>query len=184
MSGGDRESGRGRKGEKSAEEILNVREEVTKRRSRLAAAIERTGEAMSSPVLFVALLAAHLLWIAANLPFVPWTPWDPYPFPFLATVASAEAPFLALLILMHQQRQEHVDELRGEVALQVSLQVERETPAMLRMLERIQERLGVEPDPADREALDRLRSDLDAHRLLENVRQHLHEDEGDGPTQA
>jgi uncharacterized membrane protein len=140
-------------GPKSAEEILNVREVVSRRRSRLARLIERSGATISSPALFVSLLAAHALWIVVNLPVVPWEPWDPYPFMFLATVASAEAPFLALLILMHQQRQEHVDELRGELSLQVSLQVERETTTILRMLDRIQARLDVIPDEADARAV-------------------------------
>jgi uncharacterized membrane protein len=181
---GSGESGKGL-GPKSAEEILNVREVVGKRRSTLARLIDRVGGAMSSPFLFLGFLATHMLWIVSNLPVMPWEPWDPYPFVFLATVASAEAPFLALLILMHQQRQEHVNELRGEVALQVSLQVERETTMILRMLDRIQRQVGVPTSETDPGALAHLEQDLDPHRLLENVRQHLREEEeGDEATQA
>lgn len=159
-------------------------EAVAADRTRLAALIEATGSVLASPFFMVSLLAAHIMWVVINLPIMPWAPWDPYPFMFLATVASAEAPFLALLVLMHQQRQAHIDELRNELSLQVSLQVERESTMLLRMLREIQEKLDVDVSRQDRDRVTELEQDLDAHALMENLRTHLHEVEGDdGPTE-
>lgn len=174
----------GSKGRKSSEEILNVREAVAEHRTGLASLIEATGRILANPVFIVALLAVHVLWVVVNLPLMPWEPWDPYPFMFLATVASAEAPFLALLILLHQQRQMHIDELRDELSLQVSLQVERESTMLLRMLHEIRDRLDVEPSAVETATIAELEEDLDPHALMENLRRHLHEVEGDdGPTE-
>jgi uncharacterized membrane protein len=174
----------GAKGSKSTEELLNVGEAVAAHRTRAASLIESTGRVLANPVFLLSLLAAHLLWVALNLPLVPWEPWDPYPFVFLATVASVEAPFLALLVLMHQQRQERIDELRNELSLQVSLQVEREATVVLRVLHAIQQKLDVEVPDVDADVMADLEEDLDPRALMENLRRHLHEVESDeGPTE-
>lgn len=52
----------------------------------------------------------------------------------LATIASVEAPFIALFVLMHQKRETNVEELRGEVELQVALHTEREVTMLLRLV--------------------------------------------------
>lgn len=172
------------KGTKSSEEILNVGEAVAAHRTRLASLIETIGKVLANPAFIVSLLTAHVLWVVLNLPVMPWEPWDPYPFMFLATVASAEAPFLALLVLMHQQRQAHIDDLRDELSLQVSLQVERESTMLLRMLHEIQAKLDVDISHFDQTQITNLEQDLDPRALMENLRSHLHEVEGeDGPTE-
>ena len=161
-----------------SEEILNVRKEVAERRSRLSAWIEDVGHVLSHPAFFLALLASHLLWIALNLPIYPWwEPWDPYPFTFLATIASVEAPFIALLILMHQQRNQHVSELREETHLQVSLHMEREVSWVLHLLAERRREGGT--GEQDAELLERLQEELDARRLMEEVRSDLHRTQGD-----
>ena len=59
-----------------------------------------------------------MLVVVLNLPVFPWfRPWDPYPFILLATFASAEAAFIALLVLMYQRRNARISELREEVSL-------------------------------------------------------------------
>lgn len=158
------------------EEILNLRLEVAKRQGRLADFEDSVGRFLAHPMFFIALLALHVGWVAGNLPFVPWTPLDPYPFTFLATVASVEAPFIALLILMHQHRQARINELRDEVSLQIDLHVERKASLTLRMLEDLYRNLGYEPD---HDGLQRLKRDLDPKGLVEGVRNELNEAEGE-----
>ena len=123
------------------DEILNVRGEVVKRRTRLSTLVEWVGHVLSHPGFFLILLAVHLAWILLNLPIYPWfQPWDP--FTFLATIASLEAPFIALMVLMHQQRDQRISELREETHLQVSLHVEREITMALRLLDELQRKEG------------------------------------------
>ena len=159
------------------EALLNVRSEIEKQRSRMSALTDRIGRVLAHPLFFILLLAAHLLWILFNLPIFPWAPWDPYPFTFLATVASAEAPFIALLILMYQKRDRRIDELREETSLQVLLHVEHQLSLALRLLDELQEKMGVETqqDPA---FLKHMQEDLDPRRVMENIREDLEDAEG------
>jgi uncharacterized membrane protein len=162
------------------EEIVSVREEMTRRRTRLAAAIDRTGEILAHPVFFALVVAAHLAWLLLNSGWIPGvTPWDSYPFAMLATIASAEAPFIALLILMRQSRDQHIDELREEVSLQVELHMERETSRALEMLAAIQDHLGIErPDDDD---LERMTDPVDPRDLIRSLRERLDEAEETPP---
>ena len=154
-------------------EILNVRSEIVKRQSRATTAIDRIGHTLAQPWLFVALLAAHLLWIVLNLPGFAWfEPWDPYPFTFLATIASAEAPFLALLIMMYQRHSSRISELREELDLQVALHLERQSTMLVRLVRELQE-AGGNATAESRELIDSFEQELDARRLMDNVRREL-----------
>lgn len=161
----------------SAGEILNVRSEVTRRQKRSAALVEDIGRTLAYPMFFIALLSAHVLWVVLNLPIFPWfSPWDPYPFMLLATVASAEAPFIALLVLMYQRRSSRISELREEIDLQVSLHLERQMTVMLRLLGEVQDRLEIasREDPV---LLERLQRELDPKQLMQSLRRHLQQAE-------
>lgn len=168
-------------GTKSAHEVLNVREEMLRRQSRLSAVIGRIGEALARPAFFAGLLAAHLGWVVLNLPGLPWQPWDPYPFTFLATIASAEAPFITLLILMNQARNRRIAELREETNLQISLHIEREVTMALRLLGGLQRHLAV-PLNEDPKRLEEMQENLDPEVLLDHLRKHLREEEGSDDT--
>lgn len=162
----------------SAYDILSVRSEITREQNRAAGLVEATGRTLARPVLFIALLLGHLLWVVLNLPIFPWfNPWDPYPFVFLATFASAEAPFVALLVLMYQQRSGRISELREEVELQVSLHLERQMTVTLRLLSEMQDKLEV-VSREDPDLLDQLQHELDPKQLVQGLRQQLRRDEG------
>lgn len=163
--------------------IGSIREKVVRERRPVARAIDHVGRVLSSPPFFAALTAAHLLWIVANLGGIPGLePWDPYPFTFLATLASVEAPIIALLILMRQERDRRVDELRNEVNLQVSLHVEQEQTVMIRALGALAERL--ELDFEGREDLQRLQEELDTERLVSLLEQRLEIAEDEEPEES
>src|SRR3982750_5019295 len=95
----------------------------------------------------------HLLW------FVVWIAWntgelglrtfDPYPFGFLTMVVSLEAIFLSIFVLMAQQRESAIAELREELSLQVSLRVEQEVTKTLQLVAGLYTRMGhrVSDDP-------------------------------------
>lgn len=155
------------------QKIVSVREEIVERRGWLGAAIDWIGRILTNPLFFSLFLLVHLAWVVLNLGWVPAVePWDPYPFVFLATIASAEAPFVALLVLMWQQRDRRINEVREEVSLQVSLHVERENTVILRMLREMGQKMEL---AFDREETDELAKDLDAEDLMSTVRHRLEE---------
>jgi uncharacterized membrane protein len=48
-------------------------------------------------------------WIPANMGWIPGVPvFDPYPFSFLTTSVSLEAIFLAVIVLISQNREAHI----------------------------------------------------------------------------
>lgn len=161
-------------------EALNVREEITKHRGRIASAIEATSKGLSHPATFFGVLAAHLAWVVINSGVVPGVvPWDPYPFRFLATLASVEAPFLTILVLMGQHRESRINELRDEVTLQVAFQSEKKASAAVRLL--LQQAKGEAFEQNELDDMAPLERALDADRLLASVQQHLEQAEGKEP---
>lgn len=164
-------------------EILNVRRRIEADRGRGRQAVVWVGNVLARPAFFFILLLLHAGWVVANLPgWVPWAPWDPPPFALLATFASVEAPFIALLILMRQEHDRRIAELREETALQVDFHTEREASAQLRLLVAIAERLGIEDFDEIAESdgeppldLDAMQRTLDPEHLVEETRRQLEE---------
>ncbi len=157
--------------------ILDVCREVEKQ-SKLAGRVVRLiGRLLAMPRFFLFLLVAHLGWVVLNLPWMPWTGWDPYPFDTLTVITALEAPFLTLLVLMHQQREQRIDELRDEINLQVSLHVERQATMLLWLLLDVQREMNVTLKEDDK-ALQHMTHYLDPEHMLKNLRQRLREDQG------
>ena len=82
-------------------------------------------------------------WIAINVfPGIPH--FDPYPFTFLTLVVSLEAIFLFTFILISQNHETRITERRNHLDLQVNLLTEQENTKMLKLLERIAEKVGAQ----------------------------------------
>ena len=88
-------------------------------------------------------------WIAFNL-LPDAAQFDPYPFTFLTLIVSLEAIFLSTFILISQNHETRITERRTHLDLQVNLLTEQENTKMLKLLERIAEKVGArtEDDPS------------------------------------
>lgn len=94
-------------------------------RTRMGRVAERLTQIASSTWFFW----LHVVWFAV------WIGWnagvaigafDPFPFGLLTMIVSLEAIFLATFVLMTQQREAGIAELREELTLQVNLRIEEE----------------------------------------------------------
>ena len=83
-------------------------------------------------------------WVGFNLALPKAGRIDPFPFPLLTLVLSVEAIFLAIFILMSQNRAALVSEKRSHLDLQLNLLSEQENTKMLLMLEQIGKAVGAE----------------------------------------
>lgn len=86
-----------------------------------------------------------VIWILINtgvLPIIP--PFDPFPFNFLTMTVSLEAIFLAVFVLISQNRSLKVDDLREELHLQIDLIAEREVTKVIKMLSILLEKNGID----------------------------------------
>jgi uncharacterized membrane protein len=71
---------------------------------------------------------------------------DPFPFTFLTLVVSLEAIFLSSFILISQNEEARLAERRNALGLQIELLSEQENTKMLRVLELIAQKVGVDLD--------------------------------------
>lgn len=90
-------------------------------------------------------IAWYSIWILVNsLPGI--QAFDPFPFTFLTFMVSLEAIFLSTFILISQNHETRLSERRNHLDLQINLLTEQENTKMLRMLQRIAEKVGAKTD--------------------------------------
>lgn len=83
------------------------------------------------------------VWIVINLDMIPGIKvFDPFPFGLLTMIVSLEAIILAVFVLISQNRQNKVDDLREEVDLEVDIITEKEVTKILRVLTLFMEKNG------------------------------------------
>jgi uncharacterized membrane protein len=93
--------------------------------------------------------------------------FDPYPFTFLTFVVSLEAIFLSTFILISQNHETQLSERRNNLDLQINLLTEQENTKLLRMLERIAEKVGAKTD--DDPSLQVLDQATHPEKLIEQI---------------
>ena len=97
-----------------------------------------------------------IFWMLANTGNIPTiTPFDQFPFPLMTTIVSLEAIILTLIVLMSQNRQSFISNLREEIDMQVNLTSEREITKILQILVKIAEKQGIKLN--DKDLLEMLR---------------------------
>lgn len=113
----------------------NVRQEVDRRKSRT----DRISDTITDFCGNIYFVYVHAVWFTAWLVYnsVVDEPFDPYPFGMLTLVVSLEAIILATFILMSQNRQGEISELRSELDYQTDLKAEKNTAEILALLKKI-----------------------------------------------
>lgn len=96
-------------------------------------------------VIFLSLNAAwFFIWIILNTHIIPGIqPFDPFPFGLLTMIVSLEAIFLAIIVLISQNREARVAELREEVELQLNTISEVEVTKLIKMMSVLLESQGI-----------------------------------------
>src|SRR3989338_11596361 len=112
-------------------------------------ALERTADWMTARFGGMTFLLLNILvftvWILINtdqIQAIP--PFDPFPFILLTTFVSLEAIILAIFVLISQNRNSKVDDLREETHLQVNLIAEKEITKLMKMMAILLEKQGVD----------------------------------------
>jgi uncharacterized membrane protein len=120
---------------------------------------------------------AHIVfftvWITLNVGLIRSVPiFDPYPFSFLTLVVSLEAIFLAIFVLMSQNRAARLADRRAHLDLQVDLLAERELTVMLHMLRALCAKEKVALDDVGTDVNDLL-EETDVNELASNLDEKL-----------
>jgi uncharacterized membrane protein len=112
-------------------------------------------------------------WFVLNTKIVPGLePFDPYPFNFLTLVVSLEAIFLSVFVLMSQNRLTRQAQMRTHLDLQVNMLAEQELTAILRMVEGLCKKHGVEVPMRD-DRLEELVKETDVHTVAAALEDRL-----------
>jgi uncharacterized membrane protein len=109
-----------------------------------------------------------LVWIVINLNVMPSIKaFDPFPFSLLTMIVSLEAIFLSIFVLISQNRQSKIADLRQEIDLQINMIAEEEITKIMQMLAAIYKQVGhkEEKDPEILEMMKPLNIDEIEERL-------------------
>jgi uncharacterized membrane protein len=132
--------------EKNIHRIINNRQTAENQRTgeeRLADKIT----AFSGRMYFVYFHIAWFgIWILVNLGLLDIEPFDPFPFGLLTMIVSLEAIFLSTFVLISQNRSSAEADRHADLALQIGLLTEYELTRVLKMLDEIQDKIGIEND--------------------------------------
>lgn len=133
----------GRVLERNMRTILRLRKKAARQRSvqdRIADFITAFSGSMQFLWLHVIWFAA---WIVLNSGRVGLAPFDPFPYGLLTMTVSLEAIFLATFVLISQNRLSREADFRADLDLHIGLLSEHELTRSLRMLDAIQDKLGI-----------------------------------------
>lgn len=112
-------------------------------------------------------------WLVWNTGIIPGLkPFDPFPFELLTTVVSLEAIFLAIIVLVSQNRQSKVGDLRQEVDLQINMISEEEITKLIQLVAGLYRYLKIDvgEDSELREMLKPTNPDEIERRLEEQLK--------------
>lgn len=131
-----------------------------------------TGFAGSITFLVLQLLV-FVAWSVVNLGMIPGVPvFDPFPFGILTLVVSAEGVFLAIFILIRQNRMSRQSDRRAQLDLQVNLLAEQEQTMILRMQQMMCRHFGIPVDEVEREA-QQYTQKTDVEKLVGRLEEEL-----------
>jgi uncharacterized membrane protein len=137
-------------------------EAVKARHTARRSLVEQLADRLTRLAATAPFLLLHALWFAfwipANLGVLGIRPFDPFPFGLLTLVVSLEAIFLSIFVLMAQNRESAIAELREEMTLEIDMRMEEEVTKTLELVVGLYGRLGFSmgDDPALREMLEPL----------------------------
>lgn len=117
-------------------------------------------------------LAIFIVWIFANVDLIPGIEvFDPFPFVFLTMLVSLEAIFLSVFVLISQNRESRISDLREEIDLQVNMIAEKEITKIINLVSYLMKHLNVpyEKDPE----LRRMMEPLDTEEIREELERQL-----------
>ena len=112
--------------------------------------------------------AIFILWILINLGDIPGIGvFDPYPFNLLTMVVSLEAIVLSIIVLITQNRQSKMEDIREQIDTEIDVRAEEEITMLLVMLEKVAQHLQVPMEVSPE--LERMKQGTDLKRIRAEI---------------
>ena len=138
-------------------------ERSQRKQEKLAETIGRFAGSMAFVWIHAVIVA---LWVGVNVGLLPGPRFDP-DFVKLATAASVEAIFLSTFVLVMQNRMAALADKRADLDLQISLLAEHEVTRLIRLVDAVARRMGVEE--AREPGLGELKRDVAPDEVLDRL---------------
>jgi uncharacterized membrane protein len=152
--------------ERNVNALLKRKQLDKKRRS----AVEKFGVVVTSFAGSMVSVVVHLIlfggWIAWNLGWLGWKPFD-HSFIIMATFAAVEAIFLTTFVLIGQKHMNAQADKWAELDLQVSLLTEHEVTRILTLVTAVAKKFDIEV--AEDKELEELSKDIKPEKVLDTM---------------
>ena len=114
-----------------------------------------------------------IIWILWNTGLIPGLPIiDPFPFGLLTTVVSLEAIVLAIIVLISQNREARVADLREEVELYINTYAETEITKLLYLQTLLLKKNGI--DVSEDKDVQQMLKSLESDEIEKEIEEQLH----------
>ena len=117
-----------------------------------------------TPTFFLINGVFFVLWLlinTGNIPFI--EPFDPYPFILLTTTVSIEAIILTIFVLISQNREAKIDDLREEIDLQIDIITESEVTKLMKLMILLLQKNGV--DVSDDKEIEQMLKPINENKI-------------------
>lgn len=159
--------------QKNIRTVAELEREAARQRSFPERASEAVAAFMGSMKFVLGNAILVLVWVLVNVGFAPGIRvFDPYPFGILVLLISTEAVFLALFVLISQNRMTREVNHRAHLDLQIGMLAEAEITKVLEMLHDLRQRMGFDPGIEDEE-LKRLAEPTHVPSLAKELKKTL-----------
>ncbi|MFH1047074.1 MAG: DUF1003 domain-containing protein [Patescibacteria group bacterium] len=113
----------------------DVRQEIERQKTR----VDRISDAITGFCGHIYFVYVHIAWFVGWLVYntLAAKPFDPYPYGMLTLIVSLEAIILATFILMSQNRQGEISDLRSQLDYYTDLKSEKHAAEILTLLKKI-----------------------------------------------
>jgi uncharacterized membrane protein len=112
-----------------------------------------------------------ILWIIINLGLIPGiSPFDLYPFVWLVTLVQLFSIILSITILISQNQEERINEVRQQMDFEINVRAEQEITKILQMIAEIHSKLGIAK--LDQE-LEQMKESISISEIKEDVEQGI-----------
>ena len=121
-------------------------------------------------------LVVFAAWFVLNTGWFGFLPFDPFPFGLLTMAVSLEAIVLAVIVLISQNRQSKIADIRQKMDFEIDVRSEEEVTKILQILEELRAHSGLKKARVDAD-LVRMEQPTD----IEKIREALEAEEGPKP---
>jgi uncharacterized membrane protein len=161
--------------QRRAKAIQSFKAKVKEERSQFEIIADSLTRWFGTITFLVMNLILFALWLTINLNVIPGiVAFDPYPFGMLTMIVSLEAIVLSIIVLISQNRESVVNNLREEMDMNVDVIAEEEITKLLELVSRIAEKNGI--NLSKDTVLQGMLKPVDKKRLEEKLREEMAEE--------